>query len=100
MEEGLLMGLKPEESHLVGYWLDLGNGVEKDAVWERIEWLIFSKLELISKKTSGTESLYRDPADGRYWEFTLRASHMKGGGPPSLKIISREQAKKKYEVSL
>jgi hypothetical protein len=98
MDTGLLTELKPDESHLVGYWLDLGSGVEKDSVWERIEWLISSRLERISRNSSGTECLYRDPADGRYWEYTLRASRMRGGGPPSLKIISREQAEKKYDL--
>lgn len=96
MSTGLFAELNAAEENLVGYWLDLGSGVEKDAVWERIDWLASSKLEFVDQNSTGSEMLYRDPADGRYWELTRRAFHLRGGGPPILKVIGVEDASRKY----
>ena len=58
------------------------------------------KLIEITTDTSGWDVLYRDPADGRYWELTYPQSHMHGGGPPRLTHLSFEQAKTKYGDSV
>ena len=50
----------------------------------------------ISPISGAWETLFRDPADGRLWERTYLESEMHGGGPPSLFLISVEDAIKKY----
>jgi hypothetical protein len=67
---------------------------------QRIEWLTTTVLEkiAISKDYGAWETLFRDPDDGRLWERTYPEGHLQGGGPPTLKIIDKEQAKKKYDI--
>ncbi len=88
--------LSPEESLLTGYWIDLGSGMVRDLTWERIDWLVRRRLEEVAKASSGPDALYRDPRDGRLWDKTHPASHLKDGGPPHLVLITPEEARKKY----
>jgi hypothetical protein len=90
------MGLKPEETELQGYWLDLGSSVVPDANWERIDKLTSDYLEPVATSTDGACKLYRDPADGRFWELSRVAPQMKDGGPPLLSAISPPEALRKY----
>jgi len=92
------MKLKHDETELVGKWVEVDGQVRADAVCERIKWLTSHDLKkiTISKQWGAWETLFQDPDDGRYWEQTYPQSEMHGGGPPSLKCLSREQAKAKY----
>ncbi|SNB47877.1 Imm27 family immunity protein [Geobacter sp. DSM 9736] len=83
--------LKPEETCLVGMWLDLGSKVTGDAVSDRIEWLTANRLEHVAAAKSG-EELWRDPSDGRLWE----QSRAFPGAPPSLRVLTPEEAQEKY----
>jgi hypothetical protein len=87
--------LKPEETELVGMWLDLGMKVTGDAVCDRVIWLTAERLEkLAAKDAEPTEQLYRDPRDGRLWELLFPFP----GGPPTLRLISQEDAGRKFGI--
>lgn len=85
--------LAPEETELVGMWLDTGLKVMGDAVTDRVEWLTAERLELLAE-SSGGDRLYRDPRDGRLWERRLPFA----GGPPSLLLIDASVAAGKYGI--
>jgi hypothetical protein len=42
------------------------------------------------------ETLYRDPSDGRYWERTYPSGELHGGGPPALRCMTADEARRKY----
>jgi Immunity protein 27 len=92
------MNLKHDETELIGKWVEENGQVRADTICERIKWLTshYLKKIAISKQWGAWETLFQDPDDGRYWEQTYPQGEMQGGGPPSLKCLSREQAKAKY----
>jgi Immunity protein 27 len=92
------MKLQSHETELIGKWIEEKGQVRNDAASERIAWLTSHYLRklTVSKQWGGWETLFQDPDDGRYWEQTFPQSEMHGGGPPSLKCLSREEAKAKY----
>src|ERR1051325_8426335 len=92
--------LAPDECDLRGDWLvQKDRSVIADATEERIEWLTKHKLQSIAKDSSGWETLYRDPRDGRLWELTYPQSEMHGGGPRRLHVVSRDEAATKYSYA-
>lgn len=91
-----MKALQPNETDLLGDWVVRGAQVEGDETCQRIKWLVDEKLQEVTTDASGWDILYRDPADGRYWELTYPLSHMHGGGPPRLTNLPSEQAKSKY----
>ena len=93
--EVAMEGLKPEETELIGMWLDLGNRVVGDAIQDRIDWLTETQLELLSADPAAEERLYRDPRDGRLWERTPLVK----GGPSRLALVTAEFAAGKYRLS-
>jgi hypothetical protein len=89
--------LAPDEGDLRGDWIvQRDRSVVADATEQRIEWLTKQKLQPIAKDSSGWETLYRDPKDGRLWELTYPQSEMHGGGPRRLHVVSRDEAATKY----
>jgi hypothetical protein len=92
------MELQPDELMLSGKWLVEGGSVVADDVCRRIEWLVEAQLERLAADSSGWDTLYRDPRDGRLWERTYPQSEMHGGGPPELSVILPEVAAAKYRV--
>ncbi|HEX9024598.1 MAG TPA: Imm27 family immunity protein [Geobacteraceae bacterium] len=86
--------LKPEETELVGMWLDLGMKVIGDAICDRVIWLTAERLEKLASNEAELAELYRDPRDGRLWERLLPFP----GGPPTLRFISRGDAERKYGI--
>ena len=96
------MNLRPDEVELEGKWQIDGSTMRADSVCARIEELTTSVLELVahSPQVGAWETLFRDPSDGRFWERTYPQGELHGGGPPRLAVISREEAKRKYEAHL
>jgi hypothetical protein len=92
------VNLEPDETDLLGTWVDSKVRVTADAVTDRIEFLVSHCLEEIAVDTTGWETLYRDPQDGRYWELTYPQGEIHGGGPPRLRHLPAEEAKGKYKV--
>lgn len=94
--------LQPNETVLTGNWVVKGGHVERDPIADRIEWLISHQLRKIadSPQWGAWETLYKDPDDGRYWERTYPQSGMHGGGPPLLRHLMVDEARRKYGADL
>ena len=90
--------LQPDETDIVGQWLNTSGRIEGDSVCRRIEWLVSERLKRLGADASGWEVLYCDPRDGRLWELTYPTGEMHGGGPPRLTMISSDAAARKYDV--
>jgi immunity protein 27 of polymorphic toxin system len=89
--------LAPDEGDLRGDLLvQKDRSVVADATEQRIEWLTKQKLQRVAKDSSGWETLYRDPKDGRLWELTYPQGGMHGGGPRRLHVVSQDEAVAKY----
>ncbi len=87
------MKLDSEEVFLEGKWEEKDGSVKKDATAARIEWLIHHWLKKVAASQDGWTILYQDLTDQRFWELTYPHSEMHGGGPPTLRYLSREEAK-------
>ena len=94
------MKLQRHETELVGRWVTENGRVRSDATCDRINWLASHHLREIgvSKQWGAWETLFQDPDDGRYWEQTYPHGEMHGGGPPTLRLLTMEQAKAKYDI--
>jgi Immunity protein 27 len=94
------MKLEPHETSLVGKWIVEDGQIRRDSTCDRIDWLTTHHLHkiAISKQWGAWETLFQDPDDGRYWEQTYPSGDMHGGGPPALNVLSKEQAKAKYDI--
>jgi hypothetical protein len=93
---------QPNEQILTGGWLVDDGCAFADASCERIAWLVAHHLQKIAEdpQRGAWETLYRDPDDGRYWERTYLQGEMHGGGPPQLKSVTSQEARKKYGASV
>jgi len=85
-----------DETEIRGCWVETNGRLVKDANTERIEELTRDYLRELKRDASGWDVLYVDPNDGRYWELSYPDSSVSGGGPPSLKYLSRDDVRKKY----
>ena len=94
------MKLQPNETDLIGKWIVESGKVRADSTCERINKLIATPLKQVASDETGWDVLYRDPNDGRYWELIYPESHMQGGGPPRLSILSPDQVRAKYKIGL
>lgn len=90
--------LDSSETELIGSWIFENGKVVGDEACERIEWLATHYLKYIARTWDGWTTLFQDPEDGRYWERTYPQGHLQGGGPPSLKVLTSEQARAKYQL--
>jgi hypothetical protein len=94
------MKLQPDETDIMGRWIEIPGGVRPDDTCRRIDWLLKEVLEevAVSPEWGAWEVLFRDPSDGRYWERTFPEGDMHGGGPPRLRCISFDEAREKYPI--
>ncbi|TFU00389.1 hypothetical protein EUV02_15195 [Polymorphobacter arshaanensis] len=92
--------LLPHEIELTGKWIALDGDVQGDAVCERIDYLT-EILDVVQDhpQAGGWRRLFRDPADGRYWELTYPQAELHAGGPPALRWISDDEMKQEYGFS-
>lgn len=93
-----MIRIKSNEIKLIGKWLYQGTKVKGDPTCQRIEKLTQNYLIEVAANGEDWSILYQDPEDNRYWELTYPQSHMHGGGPPSLSLISSKTAKLKYNI--
>ncbi len=90
--------IEQTEVEIAGSWaMKDGKMVEDDAC-QRIRALVATELQQVAISKDGWEKLYQDTKDGRYWEWFYPQSELHGGGPPALRVISAEDAKKKYHL--
>ena len=89
--------LRPEshETELVGRLIRKEGRLVSDDTARRITALLRDWFKPVAEK--GRERLLRDPSDGRLWEATHRKSKIHGG-PPTLRVISEDAARKKYGI--
>ena len=94
------MKLRPEEHLLRGIWTYKAGTMQVDDTCRRIEWLVETQLRQVASSTvfGDWETLFQDPADGRYWERTYPQGEMQGGGPPQLQVLSEVEARSKYGI--
>jgi hypothetical protein len=90
--------IRPDETELVGGWENIDGALVADAAAIRIKELVHTYLTRIAASESGWEILYRDPTDLRLWELRYPQSEVHGGGPPTLRVLSLEEAKCKYNL--
>lgn len=90
------MKIQPTETQLTGKWLSRDGRVVADETCQRIDDLVKSHLKELGRDSSGWHALYRDPDDGRLWELMYPQGHLQGGGPPQLRCLTLDEAKKKY----
>jgi Immunity protein 27 len=88
--------LGPQETRLVGQWVEVQGATQADPVSKRIEALVRDSLVRVSVSSGGWDTLYRDPSDGRLWELSYPESELHAGGPPSLTVIAEPNAADKY----
>ena len=88
--------LTPAETKLIGAWVMKGGAVVGDATCTRIRALTKTQLVFLSRSSDGSSRLYRDPNDGRLWEYTFPQSGQYGSGAPSLVVISAREASERY----
>lgn len=92
------MKLGEDEARLDGRWEMISGRMVADAVCDRIEALVKEHLEKVA--TTGWDTLYRDPQDGRLWELRYEHSEMHGGGPPSLVVVATDGLQGKYGIDV
>jgi len=95
-----MTNLKPSETVLTGQWILQGGRPVADDVCTRILALTKSHLVEVGRDSSGWNTLYRDPTDGRYWELVYPQSELHGGGPPELRCLTTDEARQKYGAQL
>jgi hypothetical protein len=95
------MKLTSNDLVLKGNWNLAQGKMVADEVCKRIAWLIQYELKklAVSPEYGEWEVLFQDPSDLRYWELTYPHGEMQGGGPQQLAVISKEHAKKKYDLA-
>jgi hypothetical protein len=90
--------LGPNEKELLGASIRIDKQIIRDPVSLRIAYLVANELIEVGTADEGWSTLYRDPADGRYWEHSYPQSEMHGGGPPALIQLEAEIVERKYGV--
>lgn len=90
--------IDPSELEIIGRWTFENGVVLTDEDCIRIDKLIREYLVevAVNPHGEGWAVLFRDPADGRYWEQVFLESELHGGGPPSMLCIDVERAGEKY----
>ncbi len=92
------MNLRPDESVLVGKWIEVNGAVDGDETCKRIEQLVRDSLDHVATSEAGWTKLFVDRNDGRYWEHTYPHSEWHGGGPPTLTCVSDSYVRSKYKA--
>lgn len=90
------IALRPEEELLTGHWVSSGDEIVGDETCNRIEQLVAGVLEKVASDSSGWDTLFQDPSDGRFWELYYPDSGAQGGGPPSIRHLEAKQVESKY----
>ena len=95
MSGSKVLGPESHETKLVGRWIRKEGKLEPDDTTRRITALLRDWFKPVAEAKSGSEMLLRDPVDGRLWEASKGTMH---GGPPTLRVVSVEVARKKYGI--
>ena len=85
-----------KEAEIRCLWKVVDRQIVSSAECARIQLLTTEYLQKLARDSTGWETLYQDPTDRRLWELTYPHGEMHGGGPPLLRVISEEEARRKY----
>jgi hypothetical protein len=88
--------IAPNEREITGKLLMSQGRVVGDEACNRIADLTKNYLIELGRDSSGWDALYRDPNDGRFWEMIYPQSELQGGGPPQLRCLPDDEARRKY----
>ena len=88
--------ITPNETEITGKWIMSQGHIEEDDTCKRITELVQGCLAELGHDESGWDTLYRDTNDGRFWEKIFPKSEVQGGGPPQLRCLSADEARRKY----
>ena len=88
--------LLPSEEKLIGRTIYTDGKLIADETYHRIRWLTSQHLQSIAGMN--WRILFQDPEDGRYWELSYPQRHRYGDGPPHLRTISPDEARKVFGV--
>jgi hypothetical protein len=91
-------GIGKSELLIQGKWIRVGSKVDGDEACQRIDTLVETHLAKVGVASCGWDTLYRDPEDGRYWELVYLNGDWHGGGPPTLRCLSEDEARQKYKL--
>ncbi len=92
------MKILETETEIKCQWTLVEKKLVRSIECDRIEWLRKNYLIEMARDNSEWLVLYKDPKDKRLWELYFEFSEMQGGGPPSLRNISEEEAITKYKL--
>jgi hypothetical protein len=92
------MKIDNSETEIIEIWSFDGHNITANEQGKRIDWLINNYLTRIASDSSGWIVLYQDPEDKRYWEKDNPQGHLQSGGPRTLKTLSDNEAKIKYNL--
>lgn len=84
------------ETEITGKWFMSHGRAVADETCQRIVDLTNGYLLEVCRDSSGWDTLYRDPNDGRFWELIYPQGDLQGGGPPQLRCLLADEAKGKY----
>lgn len=90
------MNLKQNETLLLGRFIFKDGRVVSDDTASRIDYLKSNVLVKVATSDDGWTSLFKDPNDNRLWELTYNSADSHGGGAPTLKLVSLDEARIKY----
>ena len=90
--------LQATETTLQGDSVDLGTRIVPDEVNVRISYLVRARLQSVATAEGGWLHLFRDPADGRYWELSYPEGQEDRTGPRRLAVIEPAVATGKYQL--
>jgi hypothetical protein len=85
--DGLM--INSAETQITGKWIAIDGHVQSDEAEQRIRELISTYLHYLAVDSSGWEKLYRDPADGRYWELTFPHGALQAGARRNYDVSTR-----------
>ena len=88
--------IAPSETEIIGRHILRDGRVVADDQCQRVQDLVGGYLEFLGKDASGWDALYRDPADGRFWERVYLESAIHGGGPASLRVVEARRLRDVY----
>ena len=92
------MSIAPAETEIIGSWVVVNGRLTEDETCRRLRSLVENHLQHVATSADGWEKLYQDPNDGRYWEWLYPQAEMQRGGPPALRVLSPETARRRYGV--
>ena len=79
-----------------GNWVKIDGKIMGDSNCEIIDNMIENDLEKVGDREEGWITLFKEKLTNKFWERIYPDSHMHGGGPPQLELLSKNEVMDKY----